>query len=109
MNEIKKALIACARALLCICLFACNTDNSPGGGNGTFTEFKAAEALRFQSEFGFVIPFVETSRYQVDKYDGYNGDLRAEEHGLAFVAELSDEEDCRGYLRLLEDDECYSY
>lgn len=97
-------------------LFACggganySTTNSESLGNTEYyTAFTDEEVDIFQSSFGFVIPFVQNTRYSVEEYEGYNGDLLAYEYGWSFITELSTAEACEEYVELLQEDESYNY
>lgn len=119
----KKAKLLCIFSLclaFCTGLFACDNgaDNSAASSEsqrsnthdgGVYTDFTAEEELWFTSSFGFVIPFIQNTGYAVKDYEGYNGDLRAYENGLVFIAEGLTEEDCKEYVENLKDDENYSF
>ena len=117
MKKAKKFLMFSLCVALCLGAFACDhgTGNSAGGGSsnthvgGIYTEFTAEEEDRFLSKFEFVIPFIQNTSYRVEEYEGYDGDLMAYENGLAFIAEGLTEEDCKGYVDNLKDDESYSF
>ena len=96
--------------------FACDngTENSAAnsenlGNTEYYTAFTDEEISIFQSSFGFVIPFVPNTRYSVEEYEGYNGDLLAYEYGWSFITELSTAEACEEYVELLQSDEAYNY
>lgn len=85
------------------------SESSDIGNNGNKTAFSEEEEGRFQSAFGFVIPFIPNGSYRVKEYEGYNGDLMAYENGLAFYAEGLTQEACEQYVKNLKEDENYSF
>lgn len=86
-----------------------STQHSDNGNNGDATAFSSQEENLFSTAFGFVIPFIQNNGYRVEEYEGYNGDLRAYENGLVFIAEGLTEEDCKAYVSNLKNDETYSF
>lgn len=116
----KKLGLFLAICTLCVGFAACgggaensasdDQNSSTENGDGVYTAFSSAEENRFQNSFGFVIPFIQNSGYEVAEYEGYNEDLLAYEEGLSFFVESGlTEDECKAYLQLLRDDGDYNY
>lgn len=99
----RKLLSYMSYLLIIVILVSC------GNSSTNYTKFTKEEENRFESNFGFVIPFIENNNYYVNKYKGYNDDLQAEENGLMFVVEELTVEECESYIQLLKDNESYNY